>query len=215
MGIFSWTTTEIWHLADRTLAPIGNALVHHTTMLLRRGVPPLLQRAGVSRRCLCDSAKPLAAQVAQFIGQTQNLESKLAVLEREQLARVLLGLVKSGELSLEKVQARLPEASFEYQDRLPELPGSIDGLRFGLGATVECRMGTEDWARGKVVGHHYRESDWPEGQKAPYQVTPQAALTLSHTFGTPLANRMPVFNAEGVVSSPCCGRGRCCWMATS
>ena len=35
---------------------------------------------------------------------------------------------------------------------------------------VECRMGPTEWARGTVIGHYYREQDWPEGEKAPYQV---------------------------------------------
>ena len=30
-------------------------------------------------------------------------------------------------------------------------------------------MGPDEWARGKVIGHFYREEDWPTGQRAPYQ----------------------------------------------
>ena len=42
--------------------------------------------------------------------------------------------------------------------------------RFPLGATVECRLGPEKWALGRIVGLHYREPSWPADRRAPYQV---------------------------------------------
>ena len=41
------------------------------------------------------------------------------------------------------------------------------GLRFPLGAAVECNLG-EDWVPGTVVAHDYLEAGWE--QPAPYQV---------------------------------------------
>ena len=41
------------------------------------------------------------------------------------------------------------------------------GLRFPLGAEVECNMG-EAWVPGKVVAHDYAEEGWD--RPAPYQV---------------------------------------------
>ena len=54
-------------------------------------------------------------------------------------------------------------------------PADVDeciraALRFGLGAAVECCIGDDEWARGTVVAHFYREPAWPDGQYAPYQV---------------------------------------------
>lgn len=43
-------------------------------------------------------------------------------------------------------------------------------LRFELGAAVECCIGGEEWARGKVVAHFHREPTWEPNQFAPYQV---------------------------------------------
>ena len=47
--------------------------------------------------------------------------------------------------------------------------------RFPLGALVECRLGPDRWAVGKVVGHHYREPSWPAERRAPYQVQLEGA----------------------------------------
>ena len=43
-------------------------------------------------------------------------------------------------------------------------------LRFPLGAIVECRLGEDKWLPGEIVGRLYREKDWPENRRAPYQV---------------------------------------------
>lgn len=43
-------------------------------------------------------------------------------------------------------------------------------LRFALTQLVECRIGRDEWALGEIVGRHYREPGWPEGEYAPYQV---------------------------------------------
>ena len=54
-------------------------------------------------------------------------------------------------------------------------PADVDEIvrsnfRFALGAAAECRVGRDEWMRCTVVGHLYRETKWPEGQYAPYQV---------------------------------------------
>ena len=43
-------------------------------------------------------------------------------------------------------------------------------LRFPIGAQVECRLGEDKWLPGKVTGHRYRQKEWPENRRAPYQV---------------------------------------------
>ena len=43
-------------------------------------------------------------------------------------------------------------------------------LRFPIGAQVECRLGEDKWLPGKVIGHLYRQKEWPEKRRAPYQV---------------------------------------------
>ena len=54
-------------------------------------------------------------------------------------------------------------------------PADIDeciraALRFQVGEAVECCLGQDVWAAGKVVAHFYREPTWREGKYAPYQV---------------------------------------------
>jgi len=45
------------------------------------------------------------------------------------------------------------------------------GLRFEVGAAVECRMGDEDrWIKGTVVARYYREEGWEPERWAPYQI---------------------------------------------
>ena len=139
-----------------------------------RGV---IQRASTSfgavtvaaRRRVCDSAKPLAAQVHQALAQVKAIEMKLDHLEKDEVTDLLLGFVKRGEIAPDQVLARLPEFRMEPTlDRQTMI--SADGLRFAKGQIVECRMGVDEWARGKVVDLLYREDDWPEWQVAPYQV---------------------------------------------
>ena len=42
-------------------------------------------------------------------------------------------------------------------------------LRFAVGDRVACATG-EGWLEGAVIGLHYREPEWPDGETAPYQV---------------------------------------------
>lgn len=41
-------------------------------------------------------------------------------------------------------------------------------LRFAVGVRVECNVGT--WQSGTVVAHWWRDPNWPESKKVPYQV---------------------------------------------
>lgn len=128
-----------------------------------------LIRQRLSTRGMCDVTRPLAARMSDHIAKTNMLQMRLDVLEKSVLADVLLGLVKNNELTVDQVQARLPEFAVEEPVDRPTARAGTD-LRFELGRTVECRMGPDEWARGKVIGHNYREEDWPTGQHAPYQV---------------------------------------------
>ncbi|MEM9364581.1 MAG: hypothetical protein AAGD07_01200 [Planctomycetota bacterium] len=47
----------------------------------------------------------------------------------------------------------------------------MSGLRFGEGDFVMCNLGPSGWKLGRIIALHYRESDWPTGKDAPYQVT--------------------------------------------
>ena len=147
--------------------------------------PPL---RSVLRRGLCDAARrPVAALMADHVAKTKQLEFKLDVMDKDSVVEVLLGLVKNNELSVEQVQARLPEVVIGYsQNELPDMPHySADDLRFEIGRAVECRLGPDEWARGNVVGHFFREDDWPEGQKAPYQVLLEGDAVTARTVWAP------------------------------
>ena len=78
--------------------------------------------------------------------------------------------MKNQEITFDQVQARLPELAIEHLDADNRMTQTARELRFPLGHTVECRLGPDEWMRGKVVGHFYREHDWSPGQQAPYQV---------------------------------------------
>ena len=152
-------------------------------MLLTR----LLQRAlpaprGIALRRLSDDVKPLAGRVSDYIARYQNIERKLGKMEHHEVVNVLVDLMRNGELSPDQVTARLPEA-IEGREVLATV--SADGLRFPVGKSVECRMGPNEWARGKVVGHYYREPDWPGEQKAPYQILLEGDDLAARTIWAP------------------------------
>lgn len=49
--------------------------------------------------------------------------------------------------------------------------------RFAIGERVLCRI-NNGWARGIVIKHNYRESRWPQGETAPYQVRLDGRMIL-------------------------------------
>lgn len=54
----------------------------------------------------------------------------------------------------------------------------MSDLRFEVGATVMCNMGSRGWRLGTIVALDYREAHWPAEKTAPYQV----ALEDDHTL---------------------------------
>ena len=46
----------------------------------------------------------------------------------------------------------------------------LDALRFTVGDAVECNVGRNKWAKGKVVKLRYRDESFPPGLFAPYQI---------------------------------------------
>ncbi len=42
--------------------------------------------------------------------------------------------------------------------------------RFRVGTTILCNLGELGWRPGRIIALNYRESNWPEGEFAPYQV---------------------------------------------
>lgn len=58
------------------------------------------------------------------------------------------------------------------KQEIPE-PPNAPNLRFIEGSYVQCRVGPDPvtgWAPGRVKSLLYRESNWPEGYYAPYQI---------------------------------------------
>ena len=51
----------------------------------------------------------------------------------------------------------------------PPAPEPIP-LRFTVGTAVLCRIGPQEWSPGTVQKLWYRESNWPDGAYAPYQI---------------------------------------------
>jgi len=49
-------------------------------------------------------------------------------------------------------------------------------FRFELSDSAECRLDRDEYAKCTVVGLLYRETSWPEGRYAPYQVKVEAML---------------------------------------
>ena len=65
-------------------------------------------------------------------------------------------------------------ASLSAVVRLAAQEGNeFSDLRFGVGSRVECRVGDDPvtgWASGSVVQLMYRDSSFPPGDYAPYQI---------------------------------------------
>lgn len=53
-----------------------------------------------------------------------------------------------------------------------DLAGKLfrEPMRFPLGAEIECHLGDGKWVVGTIVAHYYRQQEWPENQRVPYQV---------------------------------------------
>lgn len=151
------------------------------SVLARRRVP-------ISRRLsdFSDAARPLAARIADSLAQVKQIETRLDLIEKEEVIDLLLGFVKRGELTHEQVMSRLPQWRVEPTLDVPV--GSPENLRFGVGQTVECRMGADDWGRGTIIGLLYREADWPQGQVAPYQVLLEGDNLTARTIWAPADN---------------------------
>lgn len=179
-------------------------------MMLRR----LLAQRSALQRGMCDAAaKPLAGRMADHVAKTRQLEFKLDVMEKDALIDVVLGLVKSNQVSVEQVQARLPSVTVGLvQNELPSITSDGTKLRYEIGRAVECRLGPDEWGRGTVVGHFYREDDWPEGQKAPYQVLLEGDDLTARTVWAPADNdeciRGTVRFALGAAVQCCVGNGQ-------
>ena len=67
--------------------------------VLQRASTPFGAVTVAARRRVCDSAKPLAAQVHQALAQVKAIEMKLDHLEKDEVTDLLLGFVKRGEIA--------------------------------------------------------------------------------------------------------------------
>ena len=50
--------------------------------------------------------------------------------------------------------------------------------RFRVGTTILCNLGELGWRPGRIIALNYRESNWPEGEVAPYQVALEEDYSL-------------------------------------
>ena len=50
--------------------------------------------------------------------------------------------------------------------------------RFKVGTTILCNLGGLGWRPGRIIALNYRESNWPEGEVAPYQVALEEDYSL-------------------------------------
>ena len=39
--------------------------------------------------------------------------------------------------------------------------GKTGGFRYGIGTSVLCRIGLDEWGKGKIVALNYAERGWP------------------------------------------------------
>ena len=64
----------------------------------------------------------------------------------------------------------LAEYQCVWQVEEERMKADAGPFRFPVGTAVECCLGENDWERGRVVQHHYREALWPADRWMPYQV---------------------------------------------
>jgi len=86
----------------------------------------------------------------------------------------------SGEVTLADASAMVEQHQHTKSSKHAEAPGGMVDFfdnplrgppRFPLDAAIECFLGEEKgWVVGTVVSHYYRQVDWPENRRAPYQV---------------------------------------------
>ena len=54
----------------------------------------------------------------------------------------------------------------------------VGKYRFDIGNLVMCNLGERGWKLGRVIALDYRESNWEDGDVAPYQVALEEDRTL-------------------------------------
>ena len=69
--------------------------------------------------------------------------------------------------ALSAAQAKKVSYIEELDERLAD---SFGPFRFPTGGRVECCMGEDEWAKGTVVQHYYREAMWPADRWMPYGI---------------------------------------------
>lgn len=83
-----------------------------------------------------------------------------------------LGIPKTAvEVMAQDIEELLADSSVNLESW--QKGEEFSNLRFELGDRVECRIGEDaitGWAAGSVLQLMYRESNWPPGVFAPYQI---------------------------------------------
>ena len=121
------------------------------------------------------AAGPLRAS-SVMLHQSAMLCPKLAAAPRHE---PLMSRSMSSQGGQTASEAQIALAVVQWQNSAQA--GNAPPLRFPVGTPVQCYVGGDDWVRGTVVKHNYREESWEaERPAAPYQVL----LDDQHVEGT-------------------------------
>ena len=126
----------------------------------------------VVRACLSadgTSAEPSEAYDSErrlFDGATGDRRQELVFIGTE-LDESAITAALDGCLATDDEMAQYNAVWAVDEERLAD---SFGPFRFPVGERVECLMGHDDWAKGTVIQHYYREAMWPADRWMPYRI---------------------------------------------
>jgi len=199
---YSWIATRHnrmaeWNNAGRIFrieggGPWFDANVRFKTAIKQH--PQLLKQPQV-QQILNDFVEPYGDRRQELVIIGENIDEKKVtkILDDCLLTEAEF---KKGPKEWRKLKDSLPKwepLPFMFEDDEEEADEShLENLRFKVGDRVECCVGTNEWAIGKIVKLKYRGPGWPKGRpSAPYQIKLDSGALIFAPFDDDRVVRAP------------------------